>query len=75
MQQDSLIVAVFLASLVFWLLAVVGVLVAGHWSRVRHFRSEMVRQWQPALVIALVFQAGVGLSGMGLFNPMGLVVF
>ena len=64
------------ASLFFWILVVVGILVAGQWKQgARDFRDRMVVQWKPALTLAVLFLVGMAASGTSILNFHAITVF
>jgi len=65
-----------LAFMLFWMMAVAAILLAGRrWPRLRGFRDGMVAQWKPALAIALLYLVSYALSGRGFLNPYALAIF
>jgi membrane protease YdiL (CAAX protease family) len=75
-QQPPEVRLANLAFMLFWMLAVAAILLAGQrWSRLRGFRDGMVAQWKPALAIALLYLVSYALSGRGFFNPYALAIF
>jgi len=58
------IIAAYIGSLLFWVLLVAGIWLSGRqWERFRNFRDHMIRQWKPAVGIALVYIMSVLLRG------------
>ncbi len=64
MQTPPEIIIAYLASLAFWLLAVLAIWVGGQkWSRLRAFCERAIGEWKLALGIAIVYAASVALRG------------
>jgi membrane protease YdiL (CAAX protease family) len=58
------VITAYIASLLFWILAVITIWVAGQkLPRLKGFRDRMLDQWKPALGIALVYAASEALQG------------
>jgi membrane protease YdiL (CAAX protease family) len=75
-MKDVPTVVAFCGSMIFWILVVVGIVVAGLcWKRTRAFARTLVSQWRPALVIAVLYAASMGLGGRGFLNPSGIGIF
>lgn len=71
---DVAIVAI--SFIAFWFVIVLVILIAGrHHSTMRDFRDQMIDQWRPALVIAVVFLLGMGIGGRGFLNPYSIAIF
>jgi hypothetical protein len=55
-QAPREVIAATLVFIVFWILVVTMMwLVGQRWERTRAFRERMIAQWQPALVITLIY--------------------
>lgn len=67
--------AIRLIFTILWISAGLGILIAGQWwERARGFRDQMLRQWKPSLVIALLHGLGAVIGGVG-FQFSSLHVF
>ena len=65
-----------LAFTAFWLLLVVGILLARRrWPRPRAFADKMLAQWKPSLAIALIYLASNASLGRGFLNPYAVAIF
>jgi membrane protease YdiL (CAAX protease family) len=65
-----------LTMILFWVGATGVLLALGQiWPRLRGFRACMLAQWKAALVISLLFLAGMALGGRGGFNVYALAIF
>jgi membrane protease YdiL (CAAX protease family) len=68
------IVAAYMASLAFWVAAVLAILTAGKgWPPLADFQARMLAEWKRALAFGAVFLVATGLAGRG-FQPLGAVV-
>ena len=75
-QAPRQVIAANLAFIVFWILVVTLMwLVGRRWERTRAFRERMIAQWQPALVITLIFLASNVLSGRSFINLYAPAIF
>ncbi|MEJ2210596.1 MAG: type II CAAX endopeptidase family protein [Anaerolineae bacterium] len=74
-ERASEVVIANLLFIAFWVSTVVIILIAGRRGRLQSFRSKMVDQWRPALVIAGLFVVSMVLAGEGILNPYALAVF
>ena len=75
-QTSPEIVTASLLFMVFWLVLVLIILVAGQYNlALGSFRERMISKWKPALIIAGLFVLGMGLGESGFFNPYAIAVF
>jgi membrane protease YdiL (CAAX protease family) len=75
-QNPPEIIIASLSFMVFWVMIVLIILVAGRTHpKIHDFRSQMITWWKPALVITGLFVLGMGLGGRGYLNPYALAVF
>jgi membrane protease YdiL (CAAX protease family) len=75
-MKDTSIIFAFYAETVFWILVIVGIFVAQRWwAWARVFSGTMIRQWRPSLVITIIYVVSMGLTGQGILNLSGAVVF
>ena len=69
-------IATIRISIVFWVLAVSAILIAGQgWQRGRAFRGMMLQQWQPSLILALLYMVSAVLGGTGVFPFYSIAIF
>lgn len=60
----------------FWLIAVLVILIAGQFHpAMRGFRNQMMSKWKPSLVIAGLFDLGMGFGGRGFLNLSAIAIF
>lgn len=65
-----------LLSIVFWILMVLIILIAGRTLPAVHdFKTRMTGKWKPALAIAVLFVLGMGIAGNGFFNIYAAAIF
>jgi hypothetical protein len=77
MQQVSLeAVTITRVSILFWVIAVSAILIAGHWwQRAHEFRDKMLQQWEPALVIALLYMISTIIGGTHIVPFYSIAIF
>jgi membrane protease YdiL (CAAX protease family) len=72
-QPPTEVIIAFLASVVFWVLAVTAVFVAGRlWQGARVFWDRTIAQWETSLAIAVLYLVSSSLGGAR-FNVFGII--
>jgi len=74
-NQPGEIIFLYFGTIIFWILVVGVIWILGQRSeRIRPLRERMLGQWRQALLIMIVYEASVFLSGRG-FNLYGIAIF
>ncbi len=75
-QTPPEVITAILAFTAFWAVALVGILVAGNFIPViAGFRTRMLAQWKPAVLITLIYYVSAGLGSNSWLNPYAIAIF
>jgi membrane protease YdiL (CAAX protease family) len=77
MQQISTAsITITRVSILFWIIAVSAILIAGlRWQLAHEFRDNMLQQWKPSLVIALLYMVSAIIGGTGIVPLYSIAIF
>lgn len=62
--------------ILFWMVIVIIIwILGGRWKRTRTFRTRMIAEWKPALVITMIYLISIVLGGRNPVNPYAFAIF